>query len=163
MGKTLSKVKRAYIAGFLDADGAIMAVIERHEEKRFKFRVRVTLKISQKDRRVLVWFRSQTKAGRIRKNRGVFDWRVRDQRQVLKILRQIVPFLKSKRKQAMMALQIIERRIELFSDLLETARVADKLASLNVRSKGRRRNFASMIKKAFPVTTDSGLCKAKTG
>ena len=34
VGKRLSEVERAYIAGFLDADGAIMASIERHPEKK---------------------------------------------------------------------------------------------------------------------------------
>ena len=34
MGKLLTEVKRAYIAGLIDADGAIMALIESHPEIR---------------------------------------------------------------------------------------------------------------------------------
>jgi len=41
VGKKCSEVEKAYIAGFLDADGAIMAFIEPHREKRFGFCVRV--------------------------------------------------------------------------------------------------------------------------
>ena len=145
VGKILSEAERAYFAGFLDADGAIMATIERHKEKKFKFRVRVTLKISQRDQKVLTWFKSQTKSGYIRKNRTVFDWIVRDQEKALKILKLIIPFLKIKGKQAKIAIEIIEMRIDSFSDLLKAARLADTLASFNVRSKGRRKNFASMI------------------
>ena len=36
VGKEYSEAKRAYLAGFLDADGAIMATIERHQEKKFR-------------------------------------------------------------------------------------------------------------------------------
>ena len=53
VGKTLSEVNRAYLAGFLDGDGAIMACIERHPEKRFRFRVRINIKISQKGDKIL--------------------------------------------------------------------------------------------------------------
>lgn len=45
VGKDASEVDWAYTAGFLDGDGAIMATIERHPEKRFGFRVRVCVKI----------------------------------------------------------------------------------------------------------------------
>ena len=48
MGRILSEADRAYLAGLIDADGAIMASIEKHREKKFGFRVRVTLKITQK-------------------------------------------------------------------------------------------------------------------
>jgi len=46
----LTDVERAYLAGFFDADGAIMASIERHAEKRYGFRVRLLIKIAQKNR-----------------------------------------------------------------------------------------------------------------
>jgi len=32
VGKPVSEVDRAYLAGLLDGDGAIMAVIERHSQ-----------------------------------------------------------------------------------------------------------------------------------
>lgn len=50
MGKKCSEVERAYLAGFLGADGVIMALIEKHSEKHFKFRVRVrvVVKITQR-------------------------------------------------------------------------------------------------------------------
>ena len=41
VGKTIPEVNKAYLAGFLDGDGAIMALLERHPAKRFGFRVRV--------------------------------------------------------------------------------------------------------------------------
>lgn len=48
VGKELySEVVRAYIAGFLDGDGSVTAVIEPHTEKKFSFRVRVSLDFYQ--------------------------------------------------------------------------------------------------------------------
>src|SRR6266545_4766511 len=35
VGKTIPEVQRAYLAGFIDGDGAIMALLERHQGKRF--------------------------------------------------------------------------------------------------------------------------------
>ena len=43
VGKGCSEVDRAYLAGFLDADGAIMAIIEKHQEKKFDFRIRIIM------------------------------------------------------------------------------------------------------------------------
>jgi hypothetical protein len=44
VGKTIPEVQKAYLAGFIDGDGAIMALLERHPAKRFGFRVRVWVK-----------------------------------------------------------------------------------------------------------------------
>ena len=73
VGKILSAVDRAYAAGFLDADGAIMASIERHHEKKFGFRVRVIIKVTQRDRKILDWFLKKFKNGSIQKNRRAYD------------------------------------------------------------------------------------------
>ena len=53
VGKASIEVKRAYLAGLIDGDGCIMATIERHREMRFGFRVRVELKITQKEPELL--------------------------------------------------------------------------------------------------------------
>ena len=53
MGKMNSEVDQAYLAGLIDGDGAIMATIEKHSEKKFGFRVRVEVKITQKESNVL--------------------------------------------------------------------------------------------------------------
>ena len=40
VGKIPSEIDFAYIAGFIDGDGAIVAWIERHREKKYGFRIR---------------------------------------------------------------------------------------------------------------------------
>lgn len=91
MGKILSEVKRAYLAGLIDGDGAIMACIERHTGKRFKLRVRVTVKITLSSKQEIEWIRKITEVGGIRKNRRTFEWIVRDQKDVKWILLLIRP------------------------------------------------------------------------
>ena len=135
------------MAGFLDADGAIMATIERHQEKKFRFRVRVSLKITQRDQENLNWFLKMFGVGYIRKNRGTHDWVVRDQNDVSFVLKIISSYLKVKSKQAAIAKIILGKSIVSYNDLLKVARLADALSRFNVRSKNRRKNFVSMIPK----------------
>ena len=143
--KIFSEVNRAYLAGLLDGDGAIMAIIECHAGKKFGFRVRVLLKISQKDRKILDWCRKVTQLGIVSENRNQYDWRLRDQKEIAKLLEAIYPYLKVKKKQAELARKILHFEIKTFADLQKKAQLADTLALLNVRSKGRRTNFATMI------------------
>ena len=147
MGKKLSEINKAYIAGLLDGDGSIMACIERHEEKKYKFRIRVYIKISQKGKKVLLWINDKIKFGHVIKNRTTYDWIIKDQQQILKFVELIYPLLIVKKKQAILAKKILEKKVKSFSDLKNVAKLADKLASLNVRSKNRRKNFSSIVVK----------------
>ena len=149
VGKNVFEVERAYTAGFLDADGSIMATIEKHHETKFGFRVRITIQITQKDRKTLDWFKSKYKVGYIRKNRNTFDWIIRDQLIAKDFLNCLLIYIKTKRKQAEIALKILDIEIKKSKDILRSARLADSLSKLNVRSKNRRKNFASMIQKSF--------------
>jgi len=63
VGKPVSEVDRAYLAGLLDGDGAVMAVIERHPEKRFGFRVRLEINVTQSLRDDVAWLPDLTGIG----------------------------------------------------------------------------------------------------
>ena len=145
VGKQCSEAEKAYAAGFLDADGAIMATIEKHQEKKFGFRVRVTVKVTQSRREILEWFQRKFHAGLIRKNRTTFDWQIRDQKVAADFLEILLPYLKVKKPQARKALRILRRTINSSAQLRQVANLADSLSHLNVRSQGRRKNFMTMI------------------
>jgi len=149
VGNRFSEVNKAYLAGFIDADGAIMAIIEPHREKRFRFRVKIILKITQKDRKLLDWFHLYFKVGRIVRNRTAHDWIIRDQKDIKYTLKVIYPYLKSKNIQAHKALIILNTRISKLADLVKVANLADSLSRFNVRSKNRRKNYASMIQESL--------------
>jgi hypothetical protein len=145
VGKRFSETEKAYLAGFLDADGAIMASIERHREKKFGFRVRVTLKVSQSDRMIVDFFWKKARVGSVRKNRTAHDWNVLDQNHVRKCIEMLEPFLKVKKRQAEKALTILRLDKSNQKNFLKAAKLADKVGALNCRSKGRRKNFLWMI------------------
>ena len=145
VGKPLSEVERAYLAGLIDGDGAIMAIIERHSEKRFKFRVRLEISVTQSHREDVAWIPEQTGVGYVRRNLRTFQWVVRDQQAARWLLGMLAPFTRTKKNQIALALEILSRSIQSEKDLLEVANLADALSKFNVRSDRRRRNTASMI------------------
>ena len=79
VGKTLSKVERAYLAGLIDGDGAIMACLERHQEKKFGFRVRLNVKITFSRHADANGILKLMGAGYVRQNKRSYDWETKDQ------------------------------------------------------------------------------------
>ena len=155
VGKHLSAVERAYLAGFIDGDGAIMATIERHAEKRFGFRVRLEIKITQYHRHDIAWLIPATGVGYIRQNNRTYEWVVRNRHAVAWLIDVIAPYIRTKTKQVKIARRMVRRTMLTKRDLVTMAQLADTLSSFNVRSKDRRKNYASMIKVSAPLTTDS--------
>ena len=145
VGKTIPEVQKAYLAGFIDGDGAIMALLERHPTKRFGFRVRVWVKATQLRLRDVAWLRDELGARQVRPNRDCWEWLVKDQTHARWLLEAIQPFGRIKAAQIRIALEILEHRVDSLDDLQEVAELADTLAALNVRSRGRRQNMAAMI------------------
>jgi hypothetical protein len=140
-----SEVDLAYVAGLVDGDGAIMAIIEPHDEKKFRFRVRVVLKVTQKYEKDLVFLIKLFGCGGVRQNRSTFDWILRDQRSLKDILARLLPYSRSKRQQIKLALRILATDIVSRKDLLRVARLADTLSAFNIRSNNRRKNYAVTI------------------
>jgi hypothetical protein len=145
VGKESSEVIRAYLAGFLDADGAVMASIERHQEKKYGFRVRVVIKITQKNRTILDWIVEQLQIGKVVQNRTTFDWIVKHQQACYDLLKLIHPYVKVKKQQVDYAIEILTKSVADHRDLTNQAHIADALSRLNVRSKNRRKNYAIMV------------------
>ena len=150
VGKISIEAKRAYLAGLIDGDGCIMATIERHPEKKFGFRVRVEIKITQKEDELLNSLASELKVGRVSSNRRnslytTHDWVIRDKKHIIQILGFIEPYTRLKKKQVAIALKILQKEVLTKQDLIENAQLADALSGFNVRSKNRRKNFSTMI------------------
>ena len=151
VGKMCAEVTRAYLAGLIDGDGAISATIERHSEKKFGFRVRVEIKLTQKDDKLLRSLAREFKAGRVSSNRKndsdytTHDWIIRDKNDCIRILEDIRPFTRLKKRQTAIAIKILQSTVITRKDLIKNALLADTLARFNVRSKNRRKNFVSMI------------------
>ena len=145
VGKLLTEVQASYLAGFIDGDGAIMAMLERHSEKRFGFRVRIEVKVTQHDRNDVVWLLALTGIGYIRKNVRCHEWIVRDQIAAGWLLKILAPYSHTKNQQIKIALEILNHPRKTMADLTAVAQLADALSAFNVRSKNRRKNYATMI------------------
>lgn len=152
VGRMLSETDRAYLAGLFDADGAIMACIEAQKEKKFGFRVRLFIKIAQKNQPFLKTIWQQLNWGYIRLNRRVHEYDIRDQKHIQLFIDLIFPYSRLKKKQLEFARKIglANANINKKGDLIKMARLADSLAKLNVRSPGRRKNFAQKILDGVP-------------
>ena len=149
VGKKCSVAERAYLAGLIDGDGAIMAIIEPMNDKKFRFRVRIEFKVTQKYSKDIVFLVDLLGVGKVRKNRTTADWITRDQKEIARILDLIQPYSRMKQNQIQYALEIIRTPILERRDLLHVARLADTLSKFNVRSKLRRKNYAKVIKEYF--------------
>ena len=150
MRKIFSEVNKAYISGLLDGDGAIMACIEKHAEKKFGFRVRIYIKISQNNYKILNWCKLTTKMGNVRNVKNdEYEWRIRNQEDAKLLLESLLPYLKIKKRQGYLSKKILNTKIKTIKGLLRTAKLADALSKLNVRSQGRRKNFMAMIQESI--------------
>ena len=151
----MNETEKAYIAGFLDGDGSIMAIIEPHKECRFGYRIRVMLKFAQHETsaNILSYIMSLLGAGHVGKStKQVRECVIRDQKQIEQILSSLLPYVKLKNQQVRLALQLIEklRHINKKADFLESAKMADKIANLNLRSRSRRKNTSETIHLRYP-------------
>ena len=149
VGKKCTEVTAAYLAGLIDGDGSIMATIERHPEKKFGFRVRIALKVTQKNEQDVSFLPNLIGYGAVRKNGTTYDWITRDQKEIAVILKMIYPHLRIKLQQNILAQKIINTPVGSKEDLLLVATMADTLSRFNVRSNNRRKNYVTKIQEHF--------------
>jgi len=140
---TAAPTELSYIAGFLDGDGSIYAQIVRRPDYRMKFQLRVSISFTQKTRRhwFLIQLKNQLHYGALRKNKetGMSDYTIVGEEAVKHCLEVLRPYLKMKRRQATLLLQIIEQsqKGEGPEAFLRRCELADQISRLN-DSKNRK-------------------------
>lgn len=134
MGRQRTKLHTdlAYIAGFLDGDGSVMIQLKNRRDTKTGWRLMFTICFYQATRheKPLFWIRKQLGIGYIsRRNDGITELRINGIDQVRKILEELYPYLKFKKKQIRLSLEILgklkEKRIR---DLPKKERI--KIADL---------------------------------
>ena len=101
---------RAYIAGFLDGDGCIMAQLVRRHGYRFGFQVRASVVFFQhrSHQDILFWLKSQLDYGYIReRSDGMCEYTIVGFKEVETVLTELIPHLRVKRELAQAVLEII--------------------------------------------------------
>nr|YP_009104761.1 putative LAGLIDADG homing endonuclease [Symbiochloris handae]AIT93381.1 putative LAGLIDADG homing endonuclease [Symbiochloris handae] len=137
----------AYIAGFLDGDGCINAQIVARNDYRLKYQIRLSVTFFQRSKRkwLLLWLKKKIGSGTLReRSDGMCEYAIFGPQGVKSLLIKLSPFLKGKRRQAMLTLGIIERlsRKQSKEDFLRLCRVADKFGLLN---DSKRRTITSQV------------------
>lgn len=149
----MSKEQAAYLAGFIDGDGSIVAQIVKKDDYVLRYQLRVLIMCVQKKRRshYLKQIQKQLGAGVFRdRGDGMAEITFVGKLNVLELLAQIRPYLRIKRKQANLITRISEQLGQLQNDpvkFLELCALADRIAELN-DSKARTNNV-SMVRRSF--------------
>ena len=155
--------EKAYIAGFLDGDGSIIAQIVRRKDYKLHFQIRTSVVFYQKasHQKHLLWLKEQLGCGYIRiRNDGMSEYTIVGFREVNDVLKLLHPFLRLKSELARDVLSIIEMHPEQrklsIDRLLEICELVDKTAAFNYSK--RRTISVSTVKVElgkvqFPVET----------
>lgn len=135
MKKTLTSLDFAYIAGFLDGDGSIMAQIVRNEAYAYGFTIRLSVVFFQKTTNH--WFlqqlKKQLKYGTLRQRKdGMSEYAIVSGGPVEELLIALLPYLRLKKTLAKLILDIrkAKKEIKSASDFIDVCRLVDKTQSL---------------------------------
>lgn len=143
--------EKAYIAGFLDGDGSIMAQLVARKGYKLGFQIRVSVVFYQKSNHQdhLLWLQEQLSFGYVR-NRpdGVTEYTIVGLREVSYVLTLLHPFLRLKKQLAAEVLTLIEShppsRKMTAAKLIRLSKLVDKTARFNY-SKRRTVTSQSVI------------------
>ncbi len=137
--KQLKRIKKddlLYLAGFIDADGSIIAQIVRNKEYILKFQIRVTVQVTQlkKRRFFLEDIKEMIGVGTVRDRNEISDYVLTDTKLVCEFLKQIVPYLRLKKKQANLVVKIIEQlptARQTKESFIQLCSLVDQVSNLN--------------------------------
>jgi hypothetical protein len=134
--ENISRDDLLYLAGFIDGDGSSIAQILRRSDYVYKFQIRCTVQITQltKRRHFLENIRQIIGYGNIRDRGNISDYVLTETRSVYRLLKQLSPFLRLKKKQADLVIRIIEQLPSSKESALlfvELCRITDLVAELN--------------------------------
>jgi hypothetical protein len=150
----MNSTELAYIAGFLDGDGSIFfQIIPRKDYKR-KFQIRTSIAFYQKAKynKILEWLKSQFNCGYIRHRKtGISDYTIVESKEVFRILKLLQPFVRLKKKQVCLGIEIIEKlkKVKTNTDFFEICELVDKFKDLNYSKK--RTNTQEVVSKSLPL------------
>lgn len=133
---------KAYIAGFLDGDGSVMAQLVSRKDYRLRYQIRVSVVFYQRSNHqdFLFWLKDQLGYGYVRhRNDGMTEYTIVGLREVEYVLTLLYPYLRLKKALAKDVLAIIkqhpEQRRMSASKLVSLSKLVDKTATFNYSKK----------------------------
>ena len=142
---SINKNKWAYLAGFLDGDGSIYVRVKPNKSYRFRFQIAPTIAFfqSQKEEKRIKAIQKFYRLGYLRKrNDGIIEWVIGDEKGIKFILKNTIPYLQLKIRQAKLMLEILDRKskIKTKKDFVNLTNRIEKFRELNY-SKKRKKIF----------------------
>lgn len=138
----MSKEEKAYIAGFLDGDGSIIAQLVSRKDYKLGYQIRVSIVFYQKTihQDFLLWLKKRLGYGYIRARRdGMTEYTIVGLGKVKYVLTLLYPHLRLKKELARNVLRIIEKhpsqRQMSKAQLISLAQMVDKTARFNYSKK----------------------------
>ena len=153
----MSKELRAYIAGFLDGDGSIHVRLKPNKTYRFRFQVAPSIVFYQakKEKQFLEWMQKILQRGYLRdRNDGICEYVIGDQKSMLWLIAELLPYLKLKKRQAQLMREVLlfKDKVENGKDFLILSQKIDEFQKLNY---SKRRTQNSLVVRE--VLTQEGL------
>ena len=160
----VSNEELAYIAGFLDGDGCVMAQLVRRKDYIYGYQIRTSIVFYQKSRNqiILQWLKSRLELGYIRqRNDGMVEYTIVGLRKVKNILTILLPYLRLKKELAEQVIKLIREHPKKMTpkELVRMSKRVDGTARFNYSKK--RTNTSETVrlylKKAnlIPVDTEA--------
>ncbi len=146
MLKSLSIIKKAYIAGFLDGDGSIYVRAKPNSTYRYGFQIApyVVLYQSAKDRENFERICALIGYGRIReRSDGILEYVINKIVDIRAFLKCVQPYLVLKQRQAALMLQILDakERVEKRSDFGALLELINSFRKLNYSKMRKERTL----------------------
>ena len=135
----MSNEEKAYIAGFLDGDGSIMAQLVSRKDYKLGYQIRVSVVFYQKSthQEILLWLKEQLGYGYVRRrNDGMSEYTIVGLREVEHVLTLLYPFLRLKKALAKDVLGLIKQHPpQRKMTVSQLSKLVDKTASFNYSKK----------------------------
>jgi hypothetical protein len=153
----LTEVQKAYIAGFLDGNGSIIAQFVRKSDYILGFQIRISALFTQKMKRIhfLQDLFNEIGLGVVRDRKdGIAEYNIVGAKTLEPFLKAILPYLRIKKKQASLVLKIIEQLPSTKNNkekFLETCLLVDQVANLN---DSKNRSITAAVVKSHLETLD---------
>ena len=160
----MSNEELAYIAGFLDGDGCVMAQLVRRKDYIYGYQIRVSIVFyqKQKNQEILHWLKKKLQFGYIRQRKnGMTEYTIVGFAEVGGILKILQPYLRLKKILSGKVLKLIEEHPKKMSPekLIQISHLVDETAAFTYSKK--RTNTSETIERflkdanLFPVETEA--------
>lgn len=153
----LTELDLAYMAGFIDGDGCINCQIIRRQDYKLKFQIRLSLTVYQKTTRhwVVIWFDKKIGLGTVRKRPdGMSEYSLVGTHSVKNVLIALLPFLKVKRRQALLVIEIINN-LSKNQDPQSFVKLCEQVDRIAILNDSKKRTITASVVRESLLKEDS--------